>query len=102
MQHLNNSSTDVLILHPSNVDTDLVWVDPVGFGTGQGISVNFDNKSSLLKTAHGYEIEIQVKVPMRDPSVPVRVEFAPAPGVAVTASTVGLANQWIVLRALVP
>lgn len=39
---------------------------------------------------------------MRDPNVPVLVEFAPAPGTAVTASTVGLADQWIVLRALLP
>ena len=54
------------------------------------------------KTSAGYEIEIRVKVPMRDGSVPVLVEFAPAPGVEVTAWSEGLANEWVRLRTLLP
>lgn len=102
MRQLNNSSSDVLIAHPWKAKTKLIYVDPEGFGTGQGISVNFKETDYLARTAAGYEIDIRVKVPMSDRNVPVLVEFAPAPGVGVTASTIGTSNQWITLRAVLP
>jgi len=106
MARLNNSSTDVLIAHPHKAKTKLIWVDPVGFGTGEGISCNFKEMSrtdsNFERAAEGYEIEIRVHVPARSDEMPIRVEFAPAPGDVVTAFTEGYANEWITLRALLP
>ena len=106
MRHLNNSSTDVLVVHPHKCATKLIWVDPVGFGTGQGISCNFKEMPAghpgFRKLPEGYEIEIWVKVPASSDEMPILVEFAPAPGDVVTTSTLGYANRWIVLRALLP
>ena len=41
LRQLNDSSTDVVIYHPRKCATKLIFVDPVGFGTGEGISAIF-------------------------------------------------------------
>jgi hypothetical protein len=103
LQRLNNSSLDVVIAHPHKVATKLLAIDG---GFGQGMSVNFkearQGSTDLLKTAAGYEIEVWTYVPASDSSMPILVEFAPGDGSVVTAAVVGRANQWIVLRAILP
>lgn len=105
-RHLNDSSTDVVVRHPHKAKTKLIFVDPVGFGTGQGISCNFKEMSStdpgFERTDAGYEIEVRVFVPASSNAMQILVEFAPAPGLEITASTQGFANEWITLRALLP
>ena len=103
LQRLNNSSLDVVVAHPFKVATKLIAIDG---GFGQGMSVNFretkEGSTHLVKTAAGYEIEIWTYVPARDSSMPILVEFAPGDGSVVTAAAVGTANQWIVLRTILP
>jgi hypothetical protein len=103
LQHLNNSSLDVVIAHPHKVATKLIAIDG---GFGQGMSVNFretkKDSTDLVKTPAGYEIEVWTYVPARDSSMPILVEFAPGDGNVVTASVIGTANQWIVLRTILP
>ncbi len=96
----NTGPFEIVIAHPPQCATNLIAIDS---GFGQGMSVTFAESSQLRKLPAGYEIEVWTYVPARrGRSMRVLVEFAPGDGSVVTASEVGRANDWIILRALLP
>ena len=52
----------------------------------------------LQKTDKGVEVRVQVYVPARDSTMPIKVEFSPRLlGLLWTDSAEGTANEWITL-----
>jgi len=95
----SKSQIEVVILHPRDAVTEMIWVDPIGFG--HGIAASFKADARLVKSSAGCPIEVRVKVPMTDPMIPVLVLYAPAPGHRVTSQALGRANSWVVLSGVV-
>ena len=107
----NDSSGDIVIQHPKDVKTRLVWVDPSGY-FGQGVSTNFATNTALTKSTTSMEVQIKVYIPATTNTMPVLVEWAPGKLVfgadgtplynPVLASVEGVSNSWITLRSTLP
>jgi hypothetical protein len=90
--------TEIVVTVPEGVDARLILAD-LGFGRGQ--IVRFATSPDLMVTQAGIEMLIAVRVPSRDGSLPVRVEFAPRIlGILDPASAEGVANDWVKLSVI--
>jgi hypothetical protein len=96
--------TKMIITVPEGVKTQMILSD---LGFLHGYDYEFRQSSDLQKTRRGVEVRVEVYVPARDDSMPVRVEFSPRAlgllGVLglnpATVSAEGTANEWITLNA---
>jgi len=89
--------TEVVVTVPVGVSASLVLMD-LGFGRGEVVS--FAESAEPTKDDRGIQVKVDVRVPARDKSMPVRVEFAPRIiGILWPTSAEGTANRWISLTA---
>jgi len=95
----SRSACQVVIYHPPGAVTEMIWIDPVGFGSG--ITASFKSADHLVRTSAGNQVEVGAKVKLIGESIPAMVLFAPAPGKRVTESALGVSNAWIVLSGVV-
>jgi hypothetical protein len=120
-RHFNNSSGDILIEHPKDVATNVVWEDPNGY-LGQGISTNFAINEQLQKHIDYMDVVIKCKIPAARDDMVIRVEWAPGPVTwkrkrrrrgrgfgprqpmpnPIQTFAEGYANQWILVQGTLP
>ena len=87
--------TEVVVTVPVGVSASLLLPD-LGFGRGEVVS--FAQSAALVRNANGIQVKVDVRVPAKDSSMPVRVEFAPRIlGILKPASAEGTANRWVSL-----
>jgi hypothetical protein len=107
---LNNSSADIVIEHPKDAKTKLLWVDPNGY-FGQGASTNFKIDETLEFRTRYLDVRVKCYVPASRSTMKIRLEWAPGPitfvhgepqPAPVIASVEGYANQWIALTSRLP
>ena len=91
----------IVVTTPPGVDSYLI-LKTIGFGRGEEVTLRTSN--DLQRTAAGgVEVEVAVYVPARDSSMPVGVEFArDILGILNPARASGTANEWVVLRTVLP
>ncbi len=88
--------TKMIVTVPEGVKTQLILTD---LGFLRGYDVKFVQSSDLQKTDKGVEVRVEVYVPARDSSMPIKVEFSPRLlGLLNTDSVEGTANQWVTLE----
>ena len=88
--------TKLIITVPEGVTTRMILTD---LGFLRGYDYKLKQSSDLQKTSEGIEVRVDVYVPARDSSMPIKVEFAPRLlGLLWTDSAEGTANQWITLN----
>ena len=107
---LNNSSADIVVEHPKDAKTKLIWVDPNGY-FGQGSSTNFAIGQGLAFGDGYMDVRVRCFVPASRQDMKIRLEFAPGPiafaggnplPAPVVAAETGHANRWITLEARLP
>lgn len=88
--------TRLIITVPEGVKTSMILTD---LGFLRGYDYQLKQSSELRKTGRDIDVRIEVYVPARDSSMPVKVEFAPRLlGILWPDSAEGTANQWITLN----
>lgn len=88
--------TKMIVTVPEGVKTNMILQD---LGFLRGYDFKFIQSSELQKTATGTEIRVEVYVPARDSSMPIKVEFSPRLlGILAPEAVEGTANQWITLE----
>jgi hypothetical protein len=87
--------TKMIVTVPEGVKAHLILQD---LGFLRGYDFKFVQSSELQKTDKGIEIRIEVYVPARDSSMPIKVEFSPRLlGILAPEGVEGTANEWITL-----
>jgi len=88
--------TKMIVTVPEGVKTQLILTD---LGFLRGYDVKFEQSSELQKTDKGVEVRVEVYVPARDSTMPIKVEFSPRLlGLLNPDGVEGTANQWMTLE----
>ena len=84
----------IVVTVPAGVPTELLAAD-LGFGK-TGYAVAFVQDPALAQDAGvRTQVRVAVFVPATDPTLPVRVDFAPRSSPLSPASAIGTVNSWV-------